>query len=223
MTEEEAAKIERETRGQSLTMNPRWKEERQLRLTASRFGEICKATAAKDMEKLARAIYFPPNLDHVPAVKHGRIYEQTAIEAFMAKTGKEVSQCGIFIDPRLPFLGASPDGIIKGEEAVLEVKCPYSASKERIKPGTVSFLEMKDGDPEQFQLQRSHPYYYQVTGEMILAKKSKCYFVVYTLAPDLFIEEITLDEDFFMKEMLPKLQDFFEQHYLPLAATNITK
>ena len=205
MTEEQAAKIEKETRGQ--INNPRWKDERQWRLTASRFGEICRSTPARDFDKLAEEIYNPPNIDHVPAICHGRIYEQTAIDAFMAKfhrppmakTEKEVKGCGIFIDPRFPYLGASPDGTITGENAIIEVKCPYTGRNEKIKPGNnFDFLEMKEGgDPEKFQLKRTHKYYYQVTAEMLFAKRNKCYFVVYTLAPDLFIEEISLDEEFF--------------------------
>ena len=124
--------------------------------------------------------------------------------------------------PRYPYLGASPDGVVKGEEAVVEVKCPYSGRRDKIKPGkNFSFLEMKDGDT--YQLKRSDKYYYQVTAEMMLARKSTCYFIVYTLAPDMFIEKITLDEEFFMTEMLPKLKDFFEQHYLPIAAAEIAK
>ena len=105
MTQEKAENIERETRGQGS--NPRWKDERQFRITASRFGDIIKRTDADgDLGTLAHDIFYPPDLSKVPAIVHGRIYEQTAIEAFMAKTGKEVTACGIFIDPRcdcLPF------------------------------------------------------------------------------------------------------------------------
>ena len=222
VTEEQAAKIERETRGQS--QNPRWKEERKPRVTASRFGEICRATDARDLDKLAQDIYDPPNLDHVLSIKHGKLYEQSAIEAFMAKTEKEVTGCGLFIDPRFPFLGASPDGIIKNENAVVEIKCPYSGRQQMIKPGKhFPFLEVKEGEPDKYQLKRSHHHYYQVTAEMMLARRSTCYYVVYTLAPDIFVEEIKLDEEFFTSEMLPKLHEFFEQHYFPILVANITK
>ncbi|CAH2107971.1 unnamed protein product [Euphydryas editha] len=34
-------------------------------------------------------------------------------------------ECGLFIDPELPFLGASPDGLVG--EKIVEIKCPYSA------------------------------------------------------------------------------------------------
>ena len=130
---------------------------------------------------------------------------------------------------RLPYLGASPDGLVKGEEAVVEVKCPFGGSREKIKPGKkFDFLEaIGDGADvdinSQFRLKRSHKYYYQVTAEMMLAKRSTCYFVVYTLAPDIFIEEIKLDEEFFTSEMLPKLKDFYEQHYFPILVAEITK
>ena len=102
------------------------------------------------------------------------------------------------------------------------MKCPFVGRREKIKPGkNFSFLERKEG--ETFQLKRSHPYYYQITAEMMLSRKRTCYFVVYTLAPDMFIEKISLDEAFFMNEMLPKLQHFFEEHYLPIAAAEIAK
>ena len=101
------------------------------------------------------------------------------------------------------------------------MKCPYVGRRQKIEPGkNFSFLEKKDGV---IQLKRSHPYYYQVTAEMMLSGKSTCYFVVYTLAPDMFIEKISLNVEFFQNEMLPKLQNFFEQHYLPIAASEIAK
>ena len=90
--------LEKATRGQAS--NPRWKVERQYRLTASTFGDICTAGPNRDMGQLAHDIFYPRNLDKVPAIKHGRTYEQTAIEAFTSRTGKEVTDCGLFVDPR---------------------------------------------------------------------------------------------------------------------------
>ena len=102
--------------------------------------------------------------------------------------------------------------------------------REKIKPGNnFSFLEVNEDVADanvsatKFRLKRSHKYYYQVTAEMMLARRSTCYFVVYTLAPDMFIEKIKLDEEFFTSEMLPKLKKFFEEHYLPLAASHLMK
>lgn len=223
MTDERAAAIiEKETRGQHKS--PRWKEEREWRLTASRFGEIIRATERRDPDVLAANIANPPNLDKVPAVQHGRTYEATAIEAFTTKTGKEVLACGLFIDPTYPFLGASPDGVVKDEDAVIEVKCPFTAKQEMIRPNKdlFPFLEYVDEEKTRFRLKRTHKYFYQVMGEMKLAKRSTCFFVIYTLV-DLYIEEIKLDQDFFLNEMLPPLHQFFKEHYLPLVAAQMIK
>ena len=96
----------------------------------------------------------------------------------------------------------------------LPLKCQPS-------PPTTSFHSLTSSESDRAAIPpitKSH-----VTAEMMLARRSTCYFVVYTLAPDMYIEKISLDEDFFMNEMLPKLHDFFEQHYLPVAATDIAK
>ena len=74
---------------------------------------------------------------------------------------KVVTISDTYCIPRFPFLGASPDGCVRGEEAVMEVKCPFSGRRDKIKPGkNFSFLEMMEGDT--IQLKRSHKYYYQV-------------------------------------------------------------
>jgi hypothetical protein len=39
-------------------------------------------------------------------------------------TGKEVALCGSFDHPEIVNTSASPDGLIRGENAVLEIKCP---------------------------------------------------------------------------------------------------
>lgn len=36
-----------------------------------------------------------------------------------------MQKCGLFIDQKYFFLGASPDGLF--EEGIVEMKCPYSA------------------------------------------------------------------------------------------------
>ena len=173
------------------------------------------------MNSLANSIFKPPKLDHLPAIQHGRIYENTALEKFEAATGKKVKPCGLFIDPQYPHLGASPDAVLQDEGAVVEVKCSYKGKDSMIEPGKkFDFLEFVGHD--KFQLKRTHRYYYQVVGEMQLSRRNKCYFVVYTLK-DLWYEEIKLDEDFFKSNMLPALTKFYEEHYLPIVASSLLK
>ena len=58
------------------------------------------------------------------AMKDGVEREPDARKLFEAITGKEVAECGSFDHPDIVNTSASPDGLIRGEDAVLELKCP---------------------------------------------------------------------------------------------------
>ena len=47
---------------------------------------------------------------------------------FEASTQKEVALCGSFDHPTIPNTSASPDGLLRGENACLELKCPTHAT-----------------------------------------------------------------------------------------------
>ena len=116
---EQAAEIEEKTRSQAGSTE--WQSEREWRLTASHFGAICKMTDRRDVEKFCKDMYDPPNLMHVPAIRHGLTYESVALEKFSEITGKKVLKSGLCVDPELPFIGATPDAFVEGEDAVIEV------------------------------------------------------------------------------------------------------
>ena len=165
-------------------------------------------------------MYRPRKFD-CPSIRHGRTYESAAIQKFSEVKGKRVTKCGFYVDPDLPYLGASPDGIIEGEDAVVEVKCPYTARNSTISPDNIkkfTFLE-KYGD-NSMRLKRNSDYYYQIIGQLKLSRKNKCYFCVYTFE-DLYVEEIVHDDHFFTYTMLPKLKDFFENEYCPYVASSL--
>ena len=58
------------------------------------------------------------------AMRDGVEREPDARTLFEAITGKEVALCGSFDHPEIVNTSASPDGLIRGENAVLEIKCP---------------------------------------------------------------------------------------------------
>lgn len=115
------------------------------------------------MDKLFESLYSPPHLC-TDAISHGRTYEPIAKRAFAEKFNKRIDECGFFVHPLYPFLGASPDGIIKEEDALVEVKCPYKFRDETIQPGEkFDFLKKnKDGS---IHLIHKDNYYYQVSQE----------------------------------------------------------
>ena len=67
----------------------------------------------------------------VPAqINHGFQNEAKARNAYCSKTGFMVRTCGLVVNPSFPWLGASPDGLVKdpSEKSVglLEMKCPFT-------------------------------------------------------------------------------------------------
>jgi len=214
ISQEEARELEEKTQDQSKTK--KWFSARKFRLTASKFGEICKATTARDFPKMCETIYDPPTLQ-TKAILHGKAYEKTAIAQLQKKLGIQVSPAGLYVHPEFPFLGASPDGKV-GENSVVEVKCPYVGRNKKIEPcAEIPYLEKCEG---KVHLKRGHNYYYQIQGQLAISKKEKCYFVIYTFV-DFFVEEITLDAMFFEKELVPKLSDFYNSHYRPFVASKL--
>ena len=215
VSEAEASAIEIQTRKQSHSS--KWLSERELRLTASRFGEICTIGPNRDMELLCKSIHTPPDLSRVPAVRHGQTYESVALEKFSEVTGKKVTKSGLCINPHYPFLGASPDGFVEGEDALVECKCPYNGRKSKIDAGKhFSFLERNEEG--NLRLKRDNKYYYQVIGQLKLARRSHAYFIVYTHV-DFFYEKIPMDEVFFAANMIPKLETFYNQYFCPYVAS----
>ena len=58
------------------------------------------------------------------AMHDGVEREPDARTLFEAMTGKEVALCGSFDHPEIVNTSASPDGLLRGENATLEIKCP---------------------------------------------------------------------------------------------------
>ena len=215
VSEAEAEELEKETREQSNSF--KWREERKWRLTASNFGQICKATESRDLALLCKTLYDPPLLNNA-AVNHGKTYETVALKKFSEVSNRPVHQCGLFVNSDFSFLGGSPDGVVD-DASLVEIKCPFNGRNSRIAPGKYfPFLEAK---PEGgFSLRKNHNYYFQIMGQLAISKRKSCFFVVFTLT-DFFVEEIFFNPSFFKDEMLPKLLAFYENHYRPFVAAKL--
>ena len=103
-------------------------------ITASRLGDIMKKTKYGESTYKTR-LRFQLAIERVSgksasdtvmnkAMYDGVEREPDARTLFEAVTGKEVALCGSFDHPEIVNSSASPDGLIRGENAVLEIKCP---------------------------------------------------------------------------------------------------
>jgi putative phage-type endonuclease len=107
-------------------------------ITASRLGDVMRKTKwgestykAKLRLELAIERITGKSASSVvmnQAMRDGVEREPDARTLFEAATGKEVALCGSFDHPTIPNTSASPDGLIRGENAVLEIKCPTHAT-----------------------------------------------------------------------------------------------
>ena len=205
---EEIAHIERETRGQRS--NQLWLTERTKRLQSSMFGDIAKATERRDKDKLAGDLMVKKDLSYVKAIKHGIEHEDVAIKKYETKTGTSVQKVGLVVDLERPYLGTSVDGIVG--DILVEAKCPFSSREKEISHATVPYLKKKTSG--ELELDKNHKYFYQIQGQLHIMKKSLCHLAVYTFE-DFQVVDVPHDPSF-CKEMLKKLDNFFDSHFKPV-------
>ena len=108
----------------------------------------------------------------------------------------KVNRCGTFVSKIYPFLAATPDATV--DNFCIEVKCPFSARDDTISPETVKCLRYSPS--KEMMLDNSHPYYYQIKGQLFCAEKRLCFLVIYTFK-DCLILPIERDDDF-IREMV---------------------
>ena len=132
----------------------------------------------------------------------------------------QVSENGLFINPRWPHIGASPDGIVQCDccdKHVLEIKCPYSHREDSIEDAVANdrqFCLIKQGDSFQ-----NHAYYYQVQTQIFVCDVPYCDFCLLTFdssnkKPSLYIEHIERNESFW-DTCVVKSERFFNTCLLP--------
>ena len=115
-----------------------WFASRVGKITASRLGDIMRKTKwgestykAKVRLELAIERITGKSASSVvmnQAMRDGVEREPDARKLFEAVTGKEVAEVGSFDHPTIVNTSASPDGLIRGENACLEIKCPLATT-----------------------------------------------------------------------------------------------
>lgn len=123
LTLEEAQELESRTRRQSSS--PLWHHERQGRLTASKFGDII-GREAPVTAKFVQHVLGGSSIQATKYMVAGSKNEKAATQRYAARTGNTVYDAGLCVNPGVPFLGASPDGVardsITGDFGLIEVK-----------------------------------------------------------------------------------------------------
>ena len=100
---------------------------------------------------------------------HGKVYEKKA-KYYICKTFStfDFRDVGLVINPFFPYLGASPDGLLCGEDVMLvEVKCIFN--KDRLNLSELCLKAdfcLRDNGDETYSLKENHQYFFQIQGQM---------------------------------------------------------
>ncbi|XP_037531175.1 uncharacterized protein LOC119421601 isoform X2 [Nematolebias whitei] len=210
-TLEMSHKIESSTREQSFC--PEWHQLRKCRVTSTRFREVCHTRGDSSSENLAKRLLRP--CSQTADMRRGLTLEPTAIEEYCRVREVNHYPCGFLIHPDAPWMGSSPDGIIYDPEeqqvfGLLEIKCPNVTSYV-----DCSYIMIRDGRQT---LKRTHPYYWQIQGQMLISGCDWCDFVIYT-ENDMFIERVPRDMQV-LQTIKQKVDHFFFYFYLSACLAN---
>ena len=232
VTHDEADFLEKSTVNQSKCLT--WYEHRKGRITASHFYTVSRhiASSSRTYPKsiITSIMQYSGNIDHVPALRWGRENEDRAREAYTTRIQLEhqgvcVRCCGLVVNPKYPFLGASPDGILSctccSDTVLVEIKCPYKY-RDQLPTSDIPLSDrqfcLKRSPAGNVHLSDTHSYFYQVQGQLALCNVTYCDFVCWTNR-GIFVERIEKDSAFISK-MLSYLQLFFTKYLLPELLTH---
>ena len=110
ITLEEAHSLEQSTKQQSSSV--KWQISRVGRVTASRFGDVL-LKCSLPTDAFINTFFDVKEYTSLPVqLSHGCHNKTKARNIYVSDTGFTVDLCGLVVNPSLPWLGVSPDGII---------------------------------------------------------------------------------------------------------------
>lgn len=207
-TPEKARPFQRNTKGQHD--NPNCGLGRRWRLGSSEFGEIVNRQPHTSVACFVRRFVYDKGnvdkrnrLDGDVNIMYGRDNEETAVQKYVEITGADdIEENGTFVVSGIAYVCATPDRLRKlaGGNILLEIKnkpgigkrkfWDCATAKGKAKPPKFP-LEVRDG---KLQLSRKHGFYYQVQGQLELANREYCDFIVQS-DEDFHVERIERDRE----------------------------
>lgn len=152
-----------------------WFADRLGKMTASKFQLLNGRAQSKDKPFSKTAYTYMDTLIaeiltnqvvkvHGAPLDWGTDMEPLAIKHFTEATGLDIIDAPFVPCPDNHQLGGSPDGFVKDEKSIIEVKCPYNSANH------IAMLYANKMDPK---------YMAQCQANMYFTKATKCYFISY--------------------------------------------
>lgn len=243
-TEEKRRALEKATRGQFA--NPYYKEIRSWCVGSSKFGTIDKRHDYTPCHNLVKYLtkYDDDDDDAGKAEKKqrkkgnggwvdprefGKAMEPLAVKYWESKEDRSTEESGLFLDPKHPFLLATPDRLV-GDTELLEIKslCTQSQKYKKINLNEVKCLrKLRNGE---FVVKREHDFHYQIQGQLNIADKALCHLALYLRheepgqkpIEDMKVFAVPRDKKFY-EDTKPRLIQFYKTAILPELADSRIK
>lgn len=203
--------FEENTREQSNSEN--WLYERSKRISSTMFKDVAERRVTTLSANLVKRIIYREKIS-TKAIEYGRANESIAIKAYEEFKCVTVQRCGMFVDPKNPFLCTSPDGLV-GTEGLVEIKCPHTAkdSTSLVDVCKSHNIGLKVNNDGSLYLPKSHKYFYQIQGQLAITNRSWCDFFVWS-PNDFYCIRINQDHAFWDR-IVPKMKQFYMDCCLP--------
>ncbi|XP_069109472.1 uncharacterized protein [Argopecten irradians] len=213
VTHEQCQNVERVTKEQSKSKE--WHTLRIGRITASQMKSACTSSTETPAISTLNAICGNTSFSN-KATQWGCDHEAEALSTYKQKVTEihenvSVKKCGLYLTPKHPHIGASPDAIVTCDccgNGVVEIKCPYCVKDKDLKDAGTQLNFLRDG-----KLKSNHKYFYQVQTQMLVTEMDYCDFVVWT-ERGCSMERIEPNEAIQM-EIIDKSQKYFVSVVLP--------
>lgn len=182
------------------------------------FGKICRMAKTTSCAKVVESIVCEPitfteaYLDAMES-RRGRALKHLEDEVIR----DTISPCGLFVsnDKDCFFTCARPDGLVNEDSIVIV----FGTSEDEENLPVDELLNVKREWKGLFSKENpqtinpSHPYYYDIQGQLQITEKKYCYFAVYTshnVNWIKFAERIERNDEFWLRKMKDKLVRFYQ-------------
>ncbi|KAJ8672085.1 hypothetical protein QAD02_003344 [Eretmocerus hayati] len=144
---------------------------------------------------------------------HGIRNEPKARARYEELTGHTVTQSGSLVNPRIPWLLVSLDGIVYGSHTI-EIKCPVKGKDEPVQSFMSSLPFIVETEPGVYFLKEKHSYYCQVQLGLFVSNLKYCDLIVYSSFEDNYLTVQVPYDSVAIEEYLSSLTYVYFAHML---------
>lgn len=187
-------------------------------LTSSYFSRILHSRSRQSYKKIVEDILYHNTLyTNTADQNHQRLHQTEALKIFSRHHKNEtIEMCGIFIDKKYSFLGASPYRLI-GHHGIVVIKCPRNALKktmdEAIEKRMIPFWT-KSNSSEGVTVNVDSHWYMQIQGQLHVSDKKVAHLMVYLGPSEFKIVKVDRDDEYWKTRMESELMYFFNEAML---------